>query len=223
MRFSKSSTQKVQMKVITSLFSFLLLFTGFANAQQSESTNAYVQLGNKALLDGDFKNAVIHLEKSFPSEANNADVLYMLGYSYYHSGDYQKSISTFGKVLSLQPGNVSSYYYRAKARNYLGAQMTSSLTPAEREKLLLASIKDYSKAIELNAKDKILYQNRAIAYRDYAILKGQKNPKIYDKSVAVNSYKSCLNDFQRVLDANPGRKDILDEMKKAKVYMTNLD
>ena len=212
------------MKVITALFSFLFFFAGFVNAQQSsESTNPYVRLGHKAVLDGDFKNAVSHLERSLPAEANNADVLYMLAYSYYHSGDFQKSISTFGRVVSLRPNDVSSYYYRGKARNLLGAQMNSTLTPLEREKILLASIKDYSKALEINPEDKKLYQNRAIAYRDYAILKGQKNPRVYDKNIALNSYKSCINDLQRVLDANPGRKDIMDEMKKAKVYMTNLD
>ena len=211
------------MKVIASFFSFLLFFVGYSNAQQStESANAYVQLGNKAVLDGDFKNAVGYLEKSLPAEANNADVLYMLAYSYYHSGELQKSISTFTRVISLRPNDVSSYSYRGKARNILGAQMNSSLTPQEREKILLASIKDYTKAIELNSEDKKLYQNRAIAYRDYGILKGQKNPKVYDKTAAINSYKSCITDLQRVLDANPGRKDIMDEMKKAKVYMTNL-
>lgn len=211
------------MKVIAFLFSFLVLLTGFSYAQQSESNNAYVKLGNKALLDGDFKSAVVHLEKSLPAEANNANVLYMLAYSYYHSGDFQKSISTFSRVVSLQPNNVSSYYYRGKARNILGSQMNSSLTPAERERILLASIKDYTRAIELNSEDKKLYQNRAIAYRDYAILKGQKNPKTYDKTAAVNSYKSCINDLQHVLDANPTRKDIQDELKKAKVYMNNLN
>jgi len=211
------------MKLITSLFTFLILTAGFSQAQQSETTNAHVQLGNKALLDGDFKGAVVQLEKSLPSEGNNPDVLYMLAYSYYNSGEYQKSISTFGRVISLQPNNVSSFYYRGKARNVLGAQMNSPLTSSEREKLLLASIKDYSKAIDLNSDDKKLYQNRAIAYRDYAILKGQKDPKVYDKNAAVNSYKSCINDLQRVLDANPGRKDIMDEMKKAKVYMANLN
>lgn len=224
MRFSNRSTYKFQMKVITSFFSFLLFFTGISNAQQSsESTNPYVQLGNKAVLDGDFKKAVYQLEKALPAEANNADVLYMLAYSYYHSGEFQKSISTFSRVISLRPNDVSSYYYRGKARNLLGAQMNSPLVPQEREKILLASIKDYTKAIDLNPDDKKLYQNRAIAYRDYAILKGQKNPKVYDKNVAISSYKSCINDLQRVLDANPGRKDIMDEMKKAKVYMTNLD
>jgi tetratricopeptide (TPR) repeat protein len=223
MHFSNRLTYTSPMKLIALFFSLIFLFSGLAKAQQTESTNAYVQLGHKAVLDGDFKNAVIHLEKSLPAEANNADVLYMLAYSYYHSGHYQKAISTFGRVLAIRPNDVSSFYYRGKARNLLGAQMNSTLTPQEREKLLLASIKDYSKAIDLNSEDKKLYQNRAIAYRDYGILKGQKNPQIYNKTIATNSYKSCIEDLQRVLDANPGRKDIMDEMKKARVYMTNLD
>ena len=210
------------MKLITCFFSFLLLFSGLSKAQKAETINPYVQLGNKAVLDKDFKNAVIHLEKSLPAEANNADVLYMLAYSYYHSGDFQKAISTFGRVISLRPNDVSAYYYRGKVRNYLGAQMGSTLTPQERERILAASVKDYTKAIELSPDDNKLYQNRAIAYRDYAILKGQKDPKVYDKTAASNSYKSCINDLQRLLDANPGRKDIADEMKKAKVYMANL-
>jgi tetratricopeptide (TPR) repeat protein len=215
------------MKLVTSFFSLILIVSGVANAQQAvETKNPYVQLGNKALMDGDFKSAVTHLEKSMPDASNNADVLYMLAYSYYHSGNYTKAISTFGQVVSLKPNQLMAYYYRGKARNILGSQMSSTLTPAERERLLLASIKDYTKAIELNPAEQkahLYYQNRAISYRDYAILKGQKNSKIYDKSLAQNSYKSCLSDLQYVLDANPGRKDIMDEMKKAKIYMANID
>ena len=210
------------MKLLTCIFSLLLVSTGISKAQKSETINPYVQLGNKAVLDKDFNNAVVHLEKALPAEANNPDVLYMLAYSYYHSGQFQKAISTFGRVISLRPNDVSAYYYRGKVRNYLGAQMGSTLTPQERERILAASVKDYTKAIELSPDDNKLYQNRAIAYRDYAILKGQKDPKVYDKTAASNSYKSCINDLQRLLDANPGRKDIADEMKKAKVYMANL-
>ncbi len=210
------------MKVIASILSFVLFFNVVSDAQQNqEIKNSYVRLGQKALMDGNFKEAVTNLEKSLSTESNNADVLYMLAYSYYHSGDYTKAISTFGQVVSLRPNNVSAYYYRAKARNVLGTQLSSSNT--EREKLLQAAIMDYSKAIELNADDLKLYQNRAIAYRDFGILKGQKIPKFYDKTVAENAFKSCIADLQRLLDANPGRKDITDEMKKAKVYMANLD
>lgn len=210
------------MKVIASIFSFLLFFNVVSDAQQNQDIkNTYVRLGQKALMDGNFKEAVTNLEKSMPAEANNPDVLYMLAYSYYHSADYSKAVSTFSQVVSLRPNNVSAYYYRGKARNILGNQTNSSNT--EREKLLLASIADFSKAIELNSEDLKLFQNRALAYRDYGILKGQKIAKFYNKSAAENAFKSCIDDLQRLLDANPGRKDISEEMKKAKVYMANLD
>ena len=210
------------MKVIASILSFVFFSVAVCEAQPAQDVkNNYVKLGQKAVMDGDFKQAVIQLEKSMPAEANNAEVLYMLAYSYYHSGDYQKAVSTFGQVISQRPNNVSAYYYRGKARNVLGTQLSSSY--AEREKLLLASIRDFSKAIELNSEDLKLYQNRAIAYRDYGILKGQKVPKVYDKAAAESSFKSCIADLQHLLDATPGRKDISEEMKKAKVYMANLE
>jgi tetratricopeptide (TPR) repeat protein len=212
------------MKLTTSFLFFLFLFTRIATAQpKQESKNTYVNLGQKAVMDGNFKLAVTHLEKSLPSEGNNPQVLYMLAYSYYHSGEYEKAISTFGQVVSLRPNEVSAFYYRGKARNFLAVNMKSQLTSLEREKLLSAAIRDYSKAIELNSGDIKLYQNRAIAYRDLGILKGQKIPKVYDKTIAASSFKSCISDLQRLLDITPGRKDILEEMKKAKVYMANLD
>ncbi|WP_207423691.1 tetratricopeptide repeat protein [Desertivirga brevis] len=212
------------MKFSTLFLSVALLFGGVTHAQQkTASNNKYVNLGQKAVMDGNFKQAVAHLEKALPEEANNPQVLYMLAYSYYHSEEYEKAISGFGQVISLRPSEVSAYYYRAKARNFIAAKATSELTLVEREKLLNAAIRDYSKAIELTPDDIKLYQNRAIAYRDYGILKGQKVPKIYDKNVASSSFKSCINDLQKLLDSSPGRKDIQEEMKKAKVYMANLD
>lgn len=212
------------MKSIKLFFSFLfLLFLQNSHAQSSKEDNPYVKLGQKALIDGNFKLAVAHLEKALPSTQNNPNVLYMLAYSYYHSGEYQKSISTFGQVINLRPGEVSAYYYRGKARNVLATQLNSTLIPAEREKLLLAAVRDYTNAIELNSDDLKLFQNRAMAYRDYGILKGQKIPKFYDKTAAANAFKSCIADLQHVLDANPARKDISDEMKKAKVYLANLN
>ena len=210
------------MKQLTAIFCFVFFVSGICKAQQEESLNPYVKLGQKALIDGDFKLAVSHLEKSLPADSNNANVLYMLGYSYYHSGSYPKAVNSFTRVLSLHPNEVSAYYYRGKARNILGAQMNSTLSAVEREKLLLACIKDFSRGIELNNSDIKFYQNRAIAYRDYGILKGQKTPKVYDKSAAETAYKACISDLQHVLDLNPGRKDITVEMKKAKVYMDNL-
>ena len=49
----------------------------------------------------------------------------------------------------------------------------------------------------MNVEDVKLYQNRAVAYRDYGVLKGQKIPNFYDKNKAISSFKSCISDFEK--------------------------
>ncbi|MDF3077447.1 MAG: tetratricopeptide repeat protein [Sphingobacteriaceae bacterium] len=211
------------MKILTPLLVVSILFSNAAIAQKSSSQeNPYMLLGRKALMDGDFKLAVAHLEKALPSDSTNANLLYILGYSYYHSSNYPKAVSTFSRVVSLRPGEVSAYYYRGKARNNMATEANTPLSYSEREKLLQASIRDFSKAIELNSDDIKYYQNRGVAYRDLGILKSQRVAKFYDKAVSANAYKACINDFQHVLEANPGRTDMIDELKKVKVYLANL-
>src|SRR5690554_4256137 len=104
------------------LMSFLSIGS-LAFAQQGGSgkteDNPYAKLGQKALMDGDFKAAVTHLEKALPSDPDNETILYALGYSQYHSTAYKGAIKSFTRVLELQPENVSAYYYRGKARNTL--------------------------------------------------------------------------------------------------------
>ena len=203
------------MKSTTGLLFFILL-SGFAMAQSS-----YQKMGQKALIDGDFKLAVTHLEKAIAADSNNVNTLYMLGYSYYHATNYKKAVSTFNRLISLKPAENSAYYYRGKARNIMATD-SKNITNVEREKLLLASIRDFTKAIQLNGDDMKLYQNRAIAYRDYGILKAQKIPKFYDKTKAMEAFKSCILDFQKVLDFTPGRKDITAQLDDARIYLDNI-
>jgi tetratricopeptide (TPR) repeat protein len=179
-------------------------------------------MGERALINGDFKSAVSSLEKALATDTNDVNTLYMLGYSYYHSGTYNKAVATFNRVISLKPGENSAYYYRGKARNIM-ANDTKGISNPDREKLLLASIKDFSKAIELNSEDVKLYQNRAVAYRDYGVLKGQKIPGFYDKNKAVGAFRSCIADFEKVLNLTPGRKDITTQLEDAKSYLKNLN
>jgi hypothetical protein len=102
------------------------------------------------------------------------------------------------------------------------ANDTKGISNPDREKLLLFSIKDFSKAIDLNADDVKLYQNRAVAYRDYGVLKGQKIPNFYDKNKATSSFRACIADFEKVLSITPDRKDIITQLADAKSYMQNL-
>lgn len=194
-----------------------------AFAQNADSnTNPYVKLGQKALIDGDFKVAVTNLEKALPSDPQNLDILYMLGYSQYQSNDYTGAAKSFSSVIKGRPTDVSAYYYRAKAQNTLAVDPDSKLSDEQRSNLLHASISDYSKAIEMNDSDAKLYQNRAMAFRDLGNLIGTTTSKNYDKVAAVESYDNCIKDLETVLKMSPNRKDLDLELKKVKVYRTSL-
>lgn len=194
----------------------LLLLANFAIAQTS-----YHKMGQKALIDGDFKSAVSNLEKALLKDPTDVSTLYMLGYSYYHAANYTDALNTFNKVIEIKPSENSAYYYRGKAQNIM-ANGTKGIANSDREKLLLASIKDFSKAIELNSEDVKLYQNRAVSYRDYGVLKGQKIPNFYDKNKATNSFRLCIADFEKVLTITPDRKDVIAQLEDARIYLQNL-
>ncbi len=195
----------------------IILFTASIGFAQT----SYHKMGQKALIDGNFKGAVANLEKALATDTNDVNTLYMLGYSYYHSSNYKAAVNTFNRVVALKPGENSAYYYRGKARSIM-ANDTKGISNPDREKLLLSSIKDFSKAIDLNADDVKLYQNRAVAYRDYGVLKGQKIPNFYDKNKATSSFRACIADFEKVLSITPDRKDIITQLADAKSYMQNL-
>ncbi|WP_090974783.1 tetratricopeptide repeat protein [Parapedobacter composti] len=195
-----------------------------ATAQTTETapSNPNVRLGQKALIDGDFKAAAAHLQKALPAEAGDPDVMYMLAYSQYQVGDYKKALESFSKVVQLRPDHESAYYYRGKANNMLAVQTDVKVTSTNREKMLNAAIADYTKAIELNTGDVKYYQNRGIAYRDLGILRGTPGTANYDKAIATEAYDKSIADFEQVLAMNPGKKDIQTEIKKAKIYRDNL-
>src|SRR5690606_1040078 len=150
----------------------LAVVTAQAQTTETAPSNPNVRLGQKALIDGDFRAAANHLQKALPAESGDPDVMYMLAYSQYQIGDYKKALESFGKVIQLRPDHESAYYYRGKANNVLAVQTETKVSSNNREKMLTAAIVDYTKAIELNAADAKYYQNRGIAYRDLGILRG---------------------------------------------------
>jgi tetratricopeptide (TPR) repeat protein len=200
---------------------FLGLFLMLLTADPAFAQTSYHKMGQKALIDGNFKAAVSNLEKALATDSSDVNTLYMLGYSYYHSASYKLAVNAFNRVILLKPAENSAFYYRGKARNIM-ANDTKGISNTDREKLLLSSIKDFSRAIELNAEDVKLYQNRAVAYRDYGVLKGQKIPNFYDKNKAISSFRSCISDFEKVLSITPDRRDIITQLADAKSYMQNL-
>lgn len=201
----------------------LALFTLTVQAQeQAQHNNPNVRLGQKALLEGDFKAAASHLQKALPSEANDPDVHYLLGYSQFHNGDYNNAIETFRKVIALDAKHTSAYYYKGKASSNLAVASGSKLDLAAKERLLKTAIEDYSKALTITPNDAKLYQNRAVAYRDLGILTGTSGAANYNKQKATDAYNKAVADYEKVLSYDASRKDIQTEVKKAKVYRDNL-
>lgn len=177
-------------------------------AEKVAAQNAYTKLGQQAYIDGNFKAAITQLEKGRLIDTTDANALWMLGYSYFHNENYNKAITAFTKEIAIDAGDAHAYYYRAKAECRLGME---SKIPSDKEKLLLGCIIDLTKAISINpaeAKMSSFYQNRGVAYKEYALFRLQPNTKFYDKARACNALKAAIVDFQKVLDADRGREDI---------------
>jgi tetratricopeptide (TPR) repeat protein len=199
--------------------SVIISFLVITSLENASAQNSYVKLGQQALMDGDFKAAVSQLEKACLIDSTNANALWMLGYSYYHSENYKKSIAAYTKEISINPIDASAYYYRARAKSYLGKD--NQFPAAEKEKYLLGAIIDLTKAITIDPNDSNnkFYQTRGIAYRDYGIFKLQASGHYYDKIRGINSLKASINDLEKVLAENPGRQDIasLIELSRQKL------
>jgi tetratricopeptide (TPR) repeat protein len=197
------------------IFCFLLV-TSLENAS---AQNAYVKLGQEALMEGDFKAAVLQLEKACLIDSTNANALWMLGYSYYHSENYKKSIAAYTKELTINPIDASAYYYRARAKSYMGKDVQLSL--ADKEKCLIGAIFDLTKAIAIDPNDSSnkFYQTRGIAYREYGIFKLTSTGRSFDRNRGVNALKASIADLEKVLTDNPSRSDIatLIDLSKQKL------
>lgn len=217
-----SNVKHISRQLFVALVCTILSGSAFAQsaAQTSTTSNPYVRLGNKAIMDGDYKAAVNALQK-----VKNPDTLvtYMLGYSQIRCAEYKNAIGSFTKLLAESPNNFSAYYWRGKARNTLATQNEGKLKEDERERMLQASIDDFSNAIRLNPGDLSYYQSRGIAYRDLGILFGTEATDKYNKTEATSAYEKSIEDLEHVLASNAKREDLAKEIKKVKVYRDNLN
>ncbi|MEQ7800240.1 tetratricopeptide repeat protein [Pedobacter sp. ASV1-7] len=199
----------------------LLLFVFSASATFAQNSG-YDKLGMQAMMKGDYKGAVNQLEKADTKNPNNANVLKMLGYSYFQCGDFENSIDAYSRLIVLKPSDYSAYYYRGKARQNVANDPKESLNNM-RDNFYQAAIKDFNKAIEINGEeDTQLLQNRALAYKDYAIYKSYKIKTKSEKAACIALFNNSIADFQKVLVVQPQRKDILSLIDYVKAQITSL-
>ena len=182
----------------------------------------YDKLGMQAMMKGDYKGAVAQLEKADSKSPNSPSVLKMLGYSYFQCGNFESSIETYSRLITVKPSDYSAYYYRGKARQNIANDPKESLNQM-RETFYLSAIKDFTKAIEINGEeDTQLLQNRGLAYKDYAIYKSYKIKKKADKEACIAIFNSSVADFQKVLIVQPLRKDIISLIDYVKAQISSL-
>jgi tetratricopeptide (TPR) repeat protein len=203
-------------------FSVIVSFLIISSVESLLGQSAYIKMGQQALMDGDFKTAVNHLEKACVVDSTNANALWMLGYSYYHDQNYKKSITTYSRLLEIKPADESAYYFRALAKSFLARD--AQALPADKEKNLLGAILDLTNAISINPADIKFYQNRGIFYREYGVFKLQKSTRFYDRNRGIKSLKASVADLEKVLNENPDRKDIasLLDLSKQQLNAANL-
>lgn len=201
-------------------YKFILGFLIFSSFENVQAQNSYIRLGQKALIDGDFKNAVTVLERACIIDSTNANALWMLGYSYLRCDSYKKSITVYSKLINYKPADASAYYYRARAKSHLAGDNANNAT--DKEKYYLGAILDFTKAASLNPNDLKNYQNRGIVYKDYGMFKLVKTTGSYDKTRAINAFKASVADFQKVLDADPSRRDITSLLELSQEQLSHL-
>ena len=195
----------------------LIIFSSTATFAQNNYEKSM-----QAMMKGDYKTAVTQLEKADAKTPDNAAVLKMLGYSYFQNGEYEKCIATYSRLLSVKPAEVSAYYYRGKARLNIANDPKESLNTM-RENFYTAAIRDFTKAIEITGdEDTQMFQNRGLAYKDYAIFKSYKVKKSMEKAACVALFNNSIADFQKVLTMQPLRKDIIDWVTYDKAQIASL-
>jgi len=200
----------------------LLLLFVLPCGLQTFAQGSFEKMGTQAFMKSDYKGAISQLEKADSNDPNNGSVLKMLGYSYFQCGDYENAITAYSRLIVLKPGDYSAYYYRGKARLNIANAPKESLNQM-RENFYLSSIKDFTKAIEINGEeDAQILQNRGIAYKDYAIFKSYKIKKATEKANCVGLFNNAIVDFQKVLAVQPLRKDIVSLIDYVKAQIVSL-
>lgn len=196
-----------------------LIFISFSSSAFAQN---YYDKGVQAVLNRDFKTALVNLNKADAKEPNNVNTLQMLGYSYYQIKDYEHSILNYSKLIALKPNEVSAYYYRGKARLNIANDPKESLNTM-RDNFYQSAINDFTKALELNGEEDVqTLQNRGLAYKDYAIFKSYKAKKNAEKAICVSVFNSSIADFQKILTLQPSRNDIINWVTYVKAQITSL-
>lgn len=207
------------MKLLTKSY-LLLLAVSFSFKVHAQSN--FEKQGTQAWMKGDFKTAVLQLEKAETKDPSNVNVMKMLGYSYFQNGDFENAIAAYTRLIAQKPTDYSAYYYRGKARLNIANAPKEALNQM-RENFYTAAIKDFSKAMEISGEEDIqILQNRGVAYKDYGIFRSYKSKKTAEKNACITLFNSSIADFQKILTMQPLKKDVVSMIDYVKAQIASL-
>jgi tetratricopeptide (TPR) repeat protein len=152
----------------------------FEQAVKIDSTyvDAIVSIGSIYQEQGNLDDALIQFEKgikfSFKDSVNLADCKSYRAYVYAEQGKFTLASKDFNESVNLDPSDATRYYDRGQFyENYLND--------------LNLALKDYSKAIELNAEEAYYYLARSIVFYQTSDVKSQM--KDLDQAIKLDPEK----------------------------------
>jgi tetratricopeptide (TPR) repeat protein len=167
-------------------------------------------IGSTYIQSGDFKNALLFLEKAHKANPHNETALYDLAYCYDKSGDEERSILHYNKYLDMDPFSESAWYnlgiIHTRLEEYDKAIEAYDFALAIDEKYSSAL---YNKANTLSAAER--YEEALKCYLQYLeIANDSSDIQLYiaecylqleEFTNAIQHYKTAIQLFPKNADA----------------------
>lgn len=148
-----------------------------------ERGNAYMRIGGETYVNqalDDYKKATILESTSYKGYLQQAR-------AYYYLGEYEKSITLFGKALDYNKTDANIYFERGMAFRYL----------ERNERNLKAAITDFERATLLDSLHWRAYGRMAKAKMDIAFSFTK------DNKMAIKLYREAMSDNSKALNIQP--------------------
>ena len=111
----KREARNVKSILFLSFFILCALFVSESLADQNNSADKLIQLGNELGDKGDFQGAIKYYKQAIKKDPNNPRAYFMLGYIFGKIKDYDQAIDNFSISIKIDPNYARTYAMRGAA------------------------------------------------------------------------------------------------------------